>query len=141
MCYLIVEYVAPDPENTSAYVEEGIADLDEGDVMLEKQALRLYVADLLCRMVSIPTLAPPGHDDELSEPEGSTEDNEIYEEEDFTPDDLAGRSSQLTSPFSSFSGPQHEYVTHSNKGPQGSNEVHYHLQRRIIERNALHRHW
>ena len=82
-------------ENIPAHFEEGLADLDDHDVGLERQALR-YDAEFLRRMMSIPLNEQAGFGDTDSESDSGTEVAEEFEVDD----DLADTSSQVSSPFS-----------------------------------------
>jgi len=86
---------ATEAENIPVHVEEGLADLDDHDVGLERHGLR-YDTEFLRRMMPIPLdeQAGLGHID--SEADSGTE----VEEEVEVDDDLADTSSQVSSPFS-----------------------------------------
>jgi len=89
-----VKYAA-EAENIPAHVEEGLADLDDHDVGLERQALR-YDTEFLRHMMPIPLDEQAGLDDRDSEVDSGTEVEEEFEVDD----DLADTSSQVSSPFS-----------------------------------------
>ena len=90
------KYAAPDTENIPAHVEEGLADLDENDVSLERQALR-YDTEFLRRMVPVTREEAAGDWDTDSGDDSRTEPGEESEVDDA---DLADTSSQGSSPFS-----------------------------------------
>ena len=94
------KYGDPEAETTPAHVEEGIAVLDQGEVMLEKQALK-YDADFLRRMVP---QAVEEDSDSDTESEGDLGGRDELD------DDIAGSPS---SPFHSFSGPSATGVCNS----------------------------
>jgi len=86
---------AVEAENIPAHVEECLADLDDYDVGLERQALR-YDTEFLCHMIPIPLDEQTGLGDTDSEADSGTEVEEEFEVDD----DLADTSSQVSSPFS-----------------------------------------
>jgi len=86
---------AAEAENIPAHVEEGLADLDDHDVGLERQALR-YDTEFLHCMMPIPLDERAELGDTDSEADSGTEVEEEFEVDD----DLADTSSQVSSPFS-----------------------------------------
>ena len=85
---------AAEAENIPAHVEEGLADLDEHDIGLERQALP-YDTEFLRPMMPIPLDEQAGLGDTDSESDSSTEVEEEFEVDD----DLADTISQVSSPF------------------------------------------
>jgi len=92
---LINAKYALEAENIPAHVEQGLADLDDHDVGLERQALR-YDTEFLRRMMPIPLDEQARLGDTDSEADSGTEVEEEFEVDD----DLADISSQVSSPFS-----------------------------------------
>jgi hypothetical protein len=84
-----------DAENMPSHVEEGLSDLDDPDVGLKRQALR-YDPEFLRCMIPLTLDGPAEGGDTDSEADSGTEVDEEFEVDD----DLAGTSSQVSSPFS-----------------------------------------
>jgi len=98
------EYGTPEGEKTPAHIEEGIADLDDREVMLEKEALR-YDADFLRRMVPVTQDAVQGLEDSDSDTECDMDTGGSDEVDEGLTSDLAYSGSHNSSPLHSFVGP------------------------------------
>jgi hypothetical protein len=95
------KYRAPEAENIPAHVEEGIADLEQDEIVVEKRALRCDV-DFLLRMIPLGAVdGVPGAGELESDSESDTEAGRSDDE--FLSNELAGSTSQVSSPVHGFS--------------------------------------
>jgi len=98
------KYGAPETENTPAHVEESIEDLDQGEVMLEKQGLR-YDADFLRRMMPVALDPMSEHEDMDSETESDSDAGRSDELDEFVTSEVGYSMSQCSTPSQSVTGP------------------------------------